>query len=90
MNASTQAQTLALAKGDQERHQRPAVAGRTPRAMLKFVPKDGFDAVEENVRKTLDAERDAELNGKVSHAEVIRGATAIIKAAHARKRKAGN
>ena len=89
MNASSQAETLALAKGDQKRLERLAeMAGRTPKAMLKFVLKDGFDAVEEDVRETLEAERDAELNGTVPHAEVMQGAKAIIEAAHARKRKA--
>ena len=88
MNASTQVETLALAKGDQKRLERLAeMAGRTPKAMLKFVLRDGFDAVEEDVRETLEAERDIELNGTVPHEEVMRRTKAIIEAAHARQRK---
>jgi predicted transcriptional regulator len=88
MNASTQAETLALAKVDQKRLERLAeMAGRSPKAMLKFVLRDGFDAVEQEVRENLEAERDIELNGTVPHEEVMRRAKAIIEAAHARKRQ---
>ncbi len=82
MNASTQAETLALAKGDQKRLERLAMlAGRSPKAMLKFVLRDGFDAVEDDIRETLAAERDMALHGTLPHADVMRGARTIIEAA---------
>ena len=82
MNASTQAETLALGKGDQKRLERLAeLAGRSPRAMLKFVLRDGFDAVEEEISEALAAERDIGLHGPVPHAEVMRNAQNIIRAA---------
>jgi hypothetical protein len=83
MNASTQAETLALAKGDQKRLERLAeLAGRSPKAMLKFVLRDGFDAVEADILETLAAERDIALHGTVPHADVMRSAKKIIEAAH--------
>ena len=88
MNAAIQAETLALAKGDQKRLEHLAeMAGRSPKAMLKFVLRDGFDAVEEEVRENLDAERDIDLNGGIPNDEARRRAKAIIETAHARKRK---
>ena len=82
MNASTQVETLALAKGDQKRLERLAMlAGRSPKALLKFVLRDGFDAVEDDIRETLAAESDMALHGTVPHAEVMRGAKKIIEAA---------
>ena len=82
MNAFTEAESIALAKADQKRLQRLAeLAGRSPRAMLKFVLQDGFDAVEEDIRETLAAERDAQIHGTIPHAEVMRGAQRIIEAA---------
>ena len=86
MNASTQAETLALAKGDQKRLERLAeMAGRSSKSMLKFVLRDGFDAIEQDICETLEAEADIELNGTVPHADVIRNAKAIITAARSRK-----
>jgi hypothetical protein len=88
MNASAQAQTLALAKVDQKRLERLAeTAGRTPKSLLKYVLRDGFDAVEEDIRETLAAELEVAQNGAVPHAEVARSARAIIEAARARNRK---
>ena len=82
MNASAQAETLALANVDPKRLERLAVlAGRSPKALLKFVLRDGFDAVEEDVHESLAARRDVELNGTVSNAEVMRSARKIIEAA---------
>jgi len=88
MNASTQAETLALAKVDQKRLERLAtMAGRSPKAMLKFVLRDGFDAVEQEVQENLEAERDIDLNGGIPHDEMMHRSRALIEAAHARKRK---
>jgi hypothetical protein len=82
MNASTQAESLALAKGDQKRLERLAgLAGRSPKAMLKFVLRDGFDAVEDDISETLAAEGDIRLHGTVPHAEVMRSAKKIIEVA---------
>lgn len=73
MSDTTQSEVLAVAKGDQKRlEQLAALAGRSPQSMLKFVLRDGFDAVEEDIRETLAAERDIELHGTISHAEVMR------------------
>ena len=88
MNASTQAETLALAKVDQKRLEcLAALAGRSPKALLKFVLRDGFDAVEEDIHESLAAMRDIELNGTVPHAEVMRSAKKIIEAARDGKHK---
>ena len=88
MNASTQAETLALAKVDQKRLERlAALAGRSPKSLLKFVLRDGFDAVEEDIHESLAAMRDIELHGTVPHAEVMRNAKKIIEAARAGKHK---
>ncbi len=57
---------LALAKGDLKRLERlAALAGRTPRSMLKFVLRDGFEAVERDILETLAAEQDASTDGAV-------------------------
>ena len=88
MKPSTQAEALALDMGDQKRLERlAAMAGRSPKAMLKFVLRDGFDAVERDIRETLEAERDSLENGAVPNAEVARGAKAIIESARTRQRK---
>lgn len=88
MNITTQSEALALAKGDQQRlEQLAALAGRSPKSMLKFVLRDGFDAVEEDIRETLAAERDIELHGTVPHAEVMRSVRKIIEGGRARKQK---
>ena len=88
MNASTQAETLALAKGDQKRLERLAgLAGRSPKAMLKFVLRDGFDAVEEEIVESQAAERDLALHGTVPHAEVMRSAKRLIEVARVGTRK---
>ena len=88
MNASTQAETLALAKVDQKRLERLAsLAGRSRRTMLKFVLRDGFDAVEADIQESLAALRDVELHGAVPHVEVMRSAKKIIEAARDGKHK---
>lgn len=88
MNASTQTEIVALAKVDQRRLERLAkLAGRTPKAMLKFVLRDGFDAVEQDIIETLEAERDLDENGGIPHEEVMRRTRAIVERAHARQRK---
>ena len=51
---------LVLAKTDRKRLERLAIlAGRSPRAMLKFVLRDGFDAVEQEIQETLSQDVNA-------------------------------
>ena len=86
MNAIGTSETLALAKVDQKRLERlAALAGRSPKAMLKFVLRDGFDEVEQDIRETLAAERDMAIHGTVPHADVMRHARRIIETARGRK-----
>ncbi len=86
MNTSSRAEALALARGDQKRLERlAALAGRSPKAMLKFVLRDGFDAVEEDLRETLAAENDIALHGTVPHADVMRSARKIVETARGGK-----
>ena len=86
MNAPSTPEMLALAKGDQKRLERlAALAGRTPRSMLKFVLRDGFEAVERDILETLAAERDVLTYGAVPHAKVVRGTAKIIEAARGRR-----
>ncbi len=86
MNAPSTPEMLALAKVDQKRLERlAALAGRTPRSMLKFVLRDGFEAVERDILETLAAERDVLTYGAVPHAEVVRGTAKIIEAARGRQ-----
>ena len=88
MNTSTQNEVLALARGDQKRlEQLAALAGRSPQSMLKFVLRDGFDAVEEDIRETLAAERDIELHGIVPHGEVMRSVRKIVEGGRGRNQK---
>ena len=88
MNASLQSEALALAKVDQKRLERLAgMAGRSPRSLLKFVLRDGFEAVEQDIRETLAAELDVAHHGTVSHADVMRSTQTIIETAFARKSK---
>ena len=91
MNASTQAETLALAKVDQARLERlAALTGRSPRSMLKFVLRDGFDAIEENVRETLKGEAECDAGQVFPHDQVMAEVRAIIgKRAGKRGKKAG-
>jgi hypothetical protein len=86
MNAPSTPEMLALAKVDQKRLERlAALAGRTPRSMLKFVLRDGFEVVEREVLETLAAERDVLTYGAVPHADVVRSTAKIIEAARGRR-----
>lgn len=60
-------------------------AGRTPRAMMRFVLRDGFDFCEWVVREGLEADADAKRSGTIPHAEARRIAKAAIAAAHERR-----
>jgi hypothetical protein len=72
----------ALTKSDDARLRRLAArAGRTPQAMLKFVLRDGFGAVETDVAETEVALDDVRKRGTVQHAQVLRNARQLIAAA---------
>lgn len=86
MNAVGRSETLALVKADQQRLERLAgLAGRSPKAMLRFVLRDGFDEVERDIRETLAAEQDMSVHGTIPHAEVMRAARRIIETSRGRK-----
>lgn len=51
-------------------------AGRTPRAMLRFVLRDGFPETERVVRATLAGRADAAAGRTRSHADVMAAADA--------------
>ena len=52
------------AKVDQQRLERLASwAGRSPKALLRFVLRDGFEEVERDILETLAAERDMSIDG---------------------------
>lgn len=62
-------------------------AGRTPRAMMRFVLRDGFDFCEWVVREGIESDADAKRRGTIPHAVVMRQARATIEAARARRRR---
>lgn len=61
-------------------------ARRTPKAVLKFVLRDGFDACEEDVRESVAADAEIASGESLTHKEVMRRARAVI-ATHARGHK---
>lgn len=60
-------------------------AGRSPRSMMRFVLRDGFDFCEWVVREGLESDADAKRRGTIPHAEARRIAKAAIAAAHERR-----
>ena len=80
--------SLALSPADQRRLEKLACgAGRTPRSMMRFVLRDGFDFCEWEVRESLKAEESVRKHGTIPNEIVQREARAIIAAAHARRTK---
>ena len=61
-------------------------AGRTPKAMLKFVLRDGFDVCEEDVRENSQADAEFASGKSLSHKDAMSRARATI-TAHARRHK---
>ncbi|MDK9715135.1 hypothetical protein [Sulfuritalea hydrogenivorans] len=55
-----------------------SAAGRTPRAMLKFVLRDGFAETERVVRAVQAGRADVAAGRTRSHAAVMREAAAIL------------
>ena len=54
--------------------------------MLRFVLRDGLEATEQDVRKTIEADEDIDRNGAIPHAKVMASARTTIER-HAAKRK---
>lgn len=79
--------SLALTAAQQYRLQRLARdAGRTPRGMLRFVLRDGFEACEQDVRENLAADAEFAAGKSVTHKVAMKRARAVIEA-HARGHK---
>ena len=79
---------FALSPAEQRRLEKLARdADRTPRSMMRFVLRDGFDFCEWQVRESLMAEASARKHGTIPNEVVHRGARAIIAAVHARRTK---
>lgn len=64
-----------------------SAAGRTPRAMLKFVLRDGFTETERVVRAVQAGRADVMAGRTHSHATVMREAAAIL-SVHAKSQQA--
>lgn len=62
-------------------------AGRSPRSMMRFVLRDGFDYCEWVVRESNASEAEARKMGTIPHDVVMRQARATIEAARARRRR---
>jgi predicted transcriptional regulator len=70
---------LALTPAQQRRLVRLARdAGRTPKTMLNFVLRDGFDACEEDVRESRAADAEFAAGKGVAHKEAMKRARAAI------------
>ena len=71
--------SLALSPAQQRRLEKLArLAGRTPQSMLHFVLRDGFEATEQDVRETIEADGNIDRNGAIPHSEVMAQARATI------------
>ena len=75
---------IQLPKVAQTRISRLAHAsGRSPAAMLRFVLRDGFDAVELSIRENARADEQFAAGATVSHADAMRDAlSAVHQATH--------
>jgi len=60
-------------------------SGRSPAAMLRYVLRDGFDAVELSIKENAQADAQFAAGVTVSHVDVMRDA---LNAVHQAKRKA--
>ena len=91
MNAFTHAESLALTKVEQKRLSNLAqLTGRSARATLRLVLRDGLDAAEEDVRETLKGEAECDAGQVFPHAQVMVEMRAIIgKPSAKRGKKAG-
>ncbi|MCF8210018.1 MAG: hypothetical protein K9K38_11545 [Rhodoferax sp.] len=73
---------IQLPKVAQTRISRLAQAsGRSPAAMLRFVLRDGFDAVELSIKENAQADAEFAVGATVSHADVMRDALNVLQRA---------
>ena len=80
---------MALTPAQQRRLERLArEAGRTPKAMLKFVLRDGFEACEEDVRESVAADAEFAAGKGVPHREAMRRARAAIESRASKHKQA--
>lgn len=80
--------SIALSPTEQRRLEKLAQeAGRTPRAMLKYVLRDGFDYTEEFVRKVKEGLAELDAGKGVPRAVISEQARRIV-AKHAAQKKA--
>jgi hypothetical protein len=71
--------SLSLTPAQQRRIAKLAqLAGRTPKSMLRFVLRDGLEATEQDVRETINADKDIDRNGAIPHGKVMARARATI------------
>ncbi len=79
---------LALSQAEQRRLEKLAEeAGRTPKAMLKYVLRDGFDYTEEFVRKVKEGLAELDAGKGIPRTAVSEQARRIV-AKHAAHKKA--
>ena len=73
---------IQLPKVAQTRINRLARAsGRRPAAMLRFVLRDGFDAVELSIKENAQADAEFAAGATVAHTEVMRDALNAVRQA---------
>lgn len=53
-------------------------SGRSPAAMLRFVLRDGFDAVELSIQENAQADAQFAAGATVAHADVMRDALGAV------------
>lgn len=58
-------------------------SGRSPAAMLRFVLRDGFDAVELSIKENARADEQFAAGATVPHADVMRDALSAVHQAQA-------
>lgn len=56
-------------------------AGRSPAAMLRFVLRDGFDAVETSIKENAQADVQFAAGDTAAHAGVMRDALQVVRGA---------
>jgi predicted transcriptional regulator len=58
-------------------------SGRSPAAMLRFVLRDGFEAVELSIKENAQADAEFASGATVAHADVMRDAlNAVVQTKH--------
>jgi len=73
---------IQLPKVTQTRIARLAQAsGRSPAAILRFVLRDGFDAVERSIQENADADDEFAAGATATHADVMADAQKLVRQA---------